>query len=150
MEKDERDTKRAEIDRRNKARKPGTQPSVPLDQYAGEYRDAAYGTGKVTADGGKLVWEWSSFRCPLEHFQDDVFRVTDGYFEDQLVEFARGEWPAVAAADDGGGVRAEVSRRSRPPELVRRGQYWGDGRVPGREAALRRRSLRSRRSTTPG
>ena len=42
----------------------------------------------MTADGGKPVLEWSSFRCPLEHFQDDVFRVTDGYFEDRLVEFA--------------------------------------------------------------
>lgn len=88
VEKDERAAKRAEIDRRNKARKPGTRPSVPLGRYAGEYRDAAYGTGKVSADGGKLIWEWSSFRCPLEHFQDDVFRVTEGYFEDQLVEFA--------------------------------------------------------------
>ncbi|HVK16620.1 MAG TPA: serine hydrolase [Fimbriiglobus sp.] len=88
VEKDERDAKRSEIERRNKSRRTGTRPSVPLDQFAGEYRDAAYGTGKVTADGGKLVWEWSSFRCPLEHFQDDAFRVTEGYFEDQLVEFA--------------------------------------------------------------
>jgi CubicO group peptidase (beta-lactamase class C family) len=88
VEKEERDAKRSEINRRNKARRPGTRPSVPLDRYAAEYCNAAYGTGKVTADGGKLVWEWSSFRCPLEHFQDDIFRVTDGYFEDQLVEFA--------------------------------------------------------------
>ncbi len=88
VEKDERDAEQAAIDRRNKARRPGTVPSVPLDRYAGEYHDAAYGTGKVTLANGKLVWEWSSFRCPLEHFQDDVFRITDGYFEDQLVEFA--------------------------------------------------------------
>jgi CubicO group peptidase (beta-lactamase class C family) len=87
VEADERDAKRAEIDRRNRDRKPGTSPSLPLDKYAGEYRDAGYGTGKVTARDGRLVWEWSSFRCPLEHFQDDVFRVTEGYFEDELVEF---------------------------------------------------------------
>lgn len=88
VEKDERDAKQAAIDRRNRARKPGTSPGAPLDRYAAEYCNAAYGTGKVTISGGKLVWEWSSFRCPLEHFQDDVFRVTEGYFEDQLVEFA--------------------------------------------------------------
>jgi hypothetical protein len=88
VEQGERDKKQAEIDRRNQARKPGTTPSVTLEQYAGEYQDAAYGTGKVTLSEGQLVWEWSSFRCPLEHFQDDVFRVTGGYFEDHLVEFA--------------------------------------------------------------
>lgn len=79
--------KRAELDDRNTARKAGTRPSLPLASYAGEYRDAAYGKAKVTADGGKLVLEWSSFRCPLEHFQDDTFRVTEGYLEDRLVEF---------------------------------------------------------------
>src|SRR5204863_3805809 len=78
----------AEVTARNKARKPDTRPSLPPAGYAGEYRDRAYGRAKVSIDGGKLVLEWSSFRCPLEHFQDDTFRVTDGYLEDQLVEFS--------------------------------------------------------------
>jgi CubicO group peptidase (beta-lactamase class C family) len=88
VEKDEREKKLSEINLRDKARKPGTSPSVPLDRFAGVYHNAAYGTGEVTSDAGELVWEWSSFRCPLEHYQDDVFRVTEGYFADQLVEFA--------------------------------------------------------------
>ncbi len=88
VEKDEADAKQAEIDRRNRARRPGTSPSAPLDRYAGEYRNPAYGTGKVAVRDGRLVWEWSSFRCPLEHFEDDAFRVTGGYFEDELIEFA--------------------------------------------------------------
>ncbi len=88
VERDEREAKRAEIDRRNKARRPGTRPSAPLSWYVAEYTNPAYGTGKVTLQGDRLVWEWSSFRCPLEHFQGDEFRVTEGYFEDQLIEFA--------------------------------------------------------------
>jgi CubicO group peptidase (beta-lactamase class C family) len=88
VERDERDVKKAEIEARNRVRKPNTRPSLPLDSYVGRYEDAAYGTGTVKADGGRLVWEWSSFCCPLEHYQDDVFRITDGYFADALVEFA--------------------------------------------------------------
>jgi CubicO group peptidase (beta-lactamase class C family) len=73
---------------RNKARNPDTKPTLAAEGYAGEYDHPAYGKLKVVAKDGKLGLEWSSFRCPLEHFQDDVFRVADGYFEDKLVEFA--------------------------------------------------------------
>ncbi|HJZ54441.1 MAG TPA: serine hydrolase [Gemmataceae bacterium] len=78
---------RAAIEARNKARNPDRKPSLTLEGFAGSYRHPAYGTAKVTAEGGKLVLEWSSFRCPLEHFEGDVFRVTEGFFDDQLVEF---------------------------------------------------------------
>ena len=88
VERDERAEKRREVEARDRARKPGTTPTLPSAGYAGRYEDAAYGVGTVTADGGRLVWEWSGFRCPLEHYQDDVFRVMDGYFADGLVEFA--------------------------------------------------------------
>jgi hypothetical protein len=79
--------KRAALDARNKARNPNTKPSLTPDGYAGEFENAAYGKAKVIAKDGKLTLEWSSFRCPLEHYQDDIFRVTEGYFEDKLVEF---------------------------------------------------------------
>lgn len=85
---DEKAEKASAVEARNKARKPDTKPSAPPAAFAGVYEDAAYGTATVTPDGGRLVLAWSSFRCPLEHFQDDVFRVTDGYFADRLVEFA--------------------------------------------------------------
>jgi hypothetical protein len=88
MVADDEARKRADVEARNKARRPNTRPSLPPTGYAGEYRDPAYGTAKVSADGGKLVLAWSGFRCPLEHFQDDTFRIADGYLEDQLVEFA--------------------------------------------------------------
>lgn len=79
--------KQAAIDARNKARNPNTRPSLAPDRYAGEFEDAAYGTATVTEKEGKLTLAWSSFKCPLEHFQDDVFRVSEGYFEEQLVGF---------------------------------------------------------------
>jgi CubicO group peptidase (beta-lactamase class C family) len=87
VEQDERDARQAAIDKRNREREPNTRPSVPLAKFVGEYHDPAYGTGKVVLRKGRLVWEWSSFRCPLEHFQDDTFRIRRGNFADQLVTF---------------------------------------------------------------
>lgn len=78
----------AALDARNKARDPAVKPTLGAAAYAGEYASPAYGKAKVTAADGKLKLAWSSFTCPLEHFQADTFRVTAGYFEDGLVEFA--------------------------------------------------------------
>lgn len=86
VEQKERDAKRAEVEQRNKARIPGTRPSIPLEKFVGEFEAPAYGAGKIVFADGHLSWEWSSFRSPLEHFQHNIFRVTEGYFEDQLVE----------------------------------------------------------------
>src|SRR4029450_6059983 len=76
------------IEKRDRERRPGAPPSVPLPQFAGEYEHPAYGVGRIEAANGRLTWEWGRFTCPLEHYQGDTFRVTDGYFADQLVEFA--------------------------------------------------------------
>ena len=84
---DEAAAKRAATEARNAARKPGTKPSLPPARYAGEYADPAYGTVTVTEADGKLTLAWSNFRGPLEHFQNDVFRIADGYLEDNLVGF---------------------------------------------------------------
>jgi CubicO group peptidase (beta-lactamase class C family) len=80
--------RQAAIDTRNKARKPGTKPSLALSAYAGEYHHDVYGTLKVLEKDGRLSIEWSGFKVPLEHYQFDEFRVTDGYFEEKLVDFA--------------------------------------------------------------
>ncbi len=80
--------KRAALEARNAARKPGTKPSLPVASYAGDYEHAVYGKLKVLEKDGNLALEWSTFRCPLEHFETDRFRITEGYFEDRLVEFA--------------------------------------------------------------
>jgi len=78
----------AALSARDKARNPNTKPTLGLDRYAGEYENPAYGKAHVVVASGKLVLDWSSFHCKLEHFQDDVFRVTEGYHEEKLVEFA--------------------------------------------------------------
>jgi CubicO group peptidase (beta-lactamase class C family) len=51
----------------------GTKPSRELAAYVGTYDDPAYGTARVTLADGKLTWQWSSFRCPLEHYHFDTF-----------------------------------------------------------------------------
>lgn len=75
-------------DARDKLRDPARRPTLALDRYAGGYADAAYGTATVTHADGRLTLAWSSFRCPLEPFAGDVFRITDGTHAGRLVEFA--------------------------------------------------------------
>ena len=79
--------RKAAIEARDKARKPDTRPSLPLAAYTGEYAHEAYGKLKVIDKDGRLSIQWNAFTCPLQHFQDDVFRVMDGYFEEKLVGF---------------------------------------------------------------
>ena len=51
----------------------GTKPSRPLEAYTGIYEDPAYGQAKITLEKGSLVWSWSTFKLPLEHFHYDTF-----------------------------------------------------------------------------
>ncbi|MFO0848615.1 MAG: serine hydrolase [Gemmataceae bacterium] len=87
LEADEAAGRAARLAARDAARTPGTTPTLPLDRYAGEYADPGYGPSRVSAEGGKLVWAWSSYRCELEHYHRDVFRISGGQFADDLVEF---------------------------------------------------------------
>jgi CubicO group peptidase (beta-lactamase class C family) len=84
---DEAADRAAALRARDKARNPDGKPALPPAGYAGEYEHAAYGKATVTADDGKLTLNWSSFRCPLDHFEGDTYRVTGGQFEEQLVVF---------------------------------------------------------------
>jgi CubicO group peptidase (beta-lactamase class C family) len=79
--------RRAAAAKRTKERRADVKPTLPPVGYEGTYEEAAYGSARVRHDAGKLVWEWSSFRCPLEQWEGEAFRITDGFFEDQLVEF---------------------------------------------------------------
>jgi CubicO group peptidase (beta-lactamase class C family) len=72
---------------RDKARDPNTKPSLSLADYAGDYTHPAYGTATVTHASGKLSASFSSFRYPLEHYERDRFRITAGFFEDELAIF---------------------------------------------------------------
>ncbi|HJQ39038.1 MAG TPA: serine hydrolase [Thermoanaerobaculia bacterium] len=68
---DERAEKQKE-ERRAK-RKPGTQPSRPLDAYAGTYTNPAYGEVKISVAKDVLVLRWNRLMIPLTHFHYDVF-----------------------------------------------------------------------------
>jgi CubicO group peptidase (beta-lactamase class C family) len=83
----EKADKLALLKERDAARKPDVKPTLPLADYVGEYTHPAYGSLKMVARDGKLVLMWSTFVCPLEHFEADTFRITDGFFEERLVPF---------------------------------------------------------------
>jgi CubicO group peptidase (beta-lactamase class C family) len=50
-----------------------THPSRELGGYTGAYEHPAYGTVRITLEGGKLVWSWNHFTAPLSHYQYDTF-----------------------------------------------------------------------------
>jgi CubicO group peptidase (beta-lactamase class C family) len=52
----------------------GTVPSLPLEQYAGNYSDPMYGDLVIASTGGKLVGQWRNTRFALEHWHYNTFR----------------------------------------------------------------------------
>ena len=78
-------------------RQPNTQPSRPLDAYAGTYEDVAYGACRITVEDGKLVWHWSTFHFPLEHFEHDTFLVDNQVMHDAPFTFTVGRDGAVTS-----------------------------------------------------
>jgi CubicO group peptidase (beta-lactamase class C family) len=87
-ERDEADKRpRAE---REKKRHPHTKPSRELEAYTGTYLEPAFGVARVTLKGDKLVWSWSTFECPLEHFHFDTFVAPIEILHDPFVSFGLG------------------------------------------------------------
>ena len=75
------------------ARDSASRPSLPLERYAGRYRDELYGDADLTLEGGKLVLRFSrspAFVGDLEHWQFDTFiaRWRTRHLEDAYVTFA--------------------------------------------------------------
>lgn len=56
-------------------RRPGQAPSVVPEQLAGTYEEPAYGRATVRTGPDGLVWEWGSWKLPLEHYAGDTFRL---------------------------------------------------------------------------
>jgi CubicO group peptidase (beta-lactamase class C family) len=79
--------RKASLEAREKARNPNAKPTLALAGYSGKYTHPAYGVAEVIAANGKLSLTWSSFTCPLAHFEGDTFRVESGFFEERLVTF---------------------------------------------------------------
>jgi hypothetical protein len=55
-------------------RVPSAMPALPLDRYAGVYRDSLYGTFVVSVDGSRLVGRMGSRSGDLEPWGYDAFR----------------------------------------------------------------------------
>jgi len=51
----------------------GTQPSLELANYAGDYADDGYGPAAVTLEDGALSFAWNNHRGKLEHWHFDTF-----------------------------------------------------------------------------
>ncbi len=70
-----------------------SRPSLPLERYAGRYRDALYGDAVLALENGRLVLRFShspAFVGDLEHWQHDTFiaRWRTAHIEDAYVTFA--------------------------------------------------------------
>lgn len=102
VDKAEADEKATAKTKRNRDRKADEPPTATLEAHVGEYEHLAYGMGKVKLDADKLVWEWSSFRVPLEHWQKEQFRAASGYFDDEIFEFTADKDGAVTEINQRG------------------------------------------------
>ena len=56
----------------------GTQPSHPLDDYAGEFAHPAYGTIAITLEHGRLRLKFRTYDDPLTHYHYDRFDTEPG------------------------------------------------------------------------
>lgn len=78
---------------REKARDKDSQPSLPLDRYAGKYTNTTYGDATVVVENGTLVVRLSAsptYVGDLKHWQYDTFLSTwrDPVAEKTLISFA--------------------------------------------------------------
>ncbi|MBM3814433.1 MAG: serine hydrolase [Acidimicrobiia bacterium] len=76
IREDEKLSKQGEEEAKKKGytpQKPGTAPSHPLGDYAGDYEHPGYGVMKVTRDGEKLHIALNGLATPVRHFHYDVF-----------------------------------------------------------------------------
>jgi CubicO group peptidase (beta-lactamase class C family) len=87
VEAEAAEAKAAELAARDKFRDPTAKPSVGVAEFAGTYEHPAYGPATVTEKDGKLTLKFSSFDWPIEHYERDAFRITEGVIENELVVF---------------------------------------------------------------
>ena len=72
--------KKASTEARAKAgegRVPNTQPSHPLEAYAGVYENPAYGLMNIGFKDGKLQFDFHKIRMPMAHYHYDRFDTPD-------------------------------------------------------------------------
>lgn len=90
--------------KRQVTRKPGTRPSHPVDDYAGDYFNEGYGVLKIERTGkDALRATYNYIATPLEHWHYDVFNglknEKDPVFEDMKYNFRTDLTGNVAAVE---------------------------------------------------
>jgi len=79
-EREAKQKKEEDADKKTKSmdKKPGTHPSHPLADYAGEYQNPGYGSLKITQQGDAFEAALNTMRpFPLQHYHYDIFQVPD-------------------------------------------------------------------------
>ena len=125
-------------------RKPGTQPSHPLAEYAGRYRDSGYGPLEVRAENGGLSLLYHGFAAPLHHWHYDVFQTPEdptSRLDSVRVQFRtdlEGEVQGVAVPIEPN-VAPVVFEREPPPQMLERAfleRFVGTYEIGGIEAQV--------------
>ncbi len=75
---------------REKVRQKNTKPSLDLAAYTGTYLEPAFGVARVSLEDGRLIWQWSTFKCPLEHYHYDTFIAREELLHDPFVNYSLG------------------------------------------------------------
>lgn len=91
LEARERDALKTSRELARMSRRADLAATHPLTAYVGDYADPAYGVIRIRIKDQKLVWSWSSFESPLEHWEGDSFRFTEGDFKDLVAPFQVGK-----------------------------------------------------------
>ncbi len=107
---------------RRAERATGTDPSLPMERYAGTYADPLYGTVTITRDDGGLRATYGRLTGALEHWHYDTFRVSwDARWRGTLLlNFVLDADGSVSRIEAGGSVFRRVDRRGgagRAPDI---------------------------------
>jgi hypothetical protein len=108
--KSDRESAVEQARQREEKRHRNTSPSRELSAYAGTYEEPAYGTATVRQEKRGLVWQWSTFRAPLEHYHYDTFTIRDDVLGQPQLTFTLGADGEVATMQVGGQLDVEFKR----------------------------------------
>jgi CubicO group peptidase (beta-lactamase class C family) len=107
----EREAAEARAKEREEKQQHSTKPSREPGAYVGDYEEPAYGTATVRLEQGVLVWRWSTFRGPLEHYHYDTFTLRAGSIVGTPpVTFILGDDGNVQTMRVGGAVDVEFKK----------------------------------------
>lgn len=135
-------------------RKTGTNPSHPLDEYAGVYTHPSYGDLKIERQGQGLAITLNALQKePLDHWHYEVWNVSQGDGEGTKVNFqmnAQGDVDRLSLPLEPS--VAEIVFARKPPELTAEQlrRFEGDYEAPGAVVTVALQSGNRLMATMPG